>query len=195
MEQEKGIADEDMNVMPERVGPLVAQPRGRRMGTQAGTNFGPATMGPGPMNYPQYFPGPSYYPFPAPYYGSPRASYHRGRYQESPHSHDTNPSSELEDQEDPMLFPRIQTWLESLDAGPLGADGHNFSQYGASLVAQGYTRISQLADLVTIADLMRHCPNIVEGTGRLIFNQAGKAVAKIRRQEKRQRKQKKRRYD
>ena len=49
--------------------------------------------------------------------------------------------------EDLMLFPQIAAWLQELNAGPHGADGHNFAQYGEPLEQKMFKHIFQLETL------------------------------------------------
>jgi len=82
-----------------------------------------------------------------------------------------------------------------LEQGPFGQDGHQFAQHAAPLLDQGYIRISQLVDGLTASEMLSHCPGLVEGTAKVILQQAGKEVSKIRRQEAQDRCcSKKRRY-
>ena len=61
--------------------------------------------------------------------------------------------------------PIQQDWLQELDHGPLGQDGHQFAQHANALLNNGYIRIYQLADEgLTVAEMLTHCPGLLEGT-------------------------------
>jgi hypothetical protein len=140
--------------------------------------------------YPQfpYPPFPPYYPYPTgPLYSPPGPSHQHYGNAYNQGSHGANPSSEEDDIEDPTLFPQVRDWLERLNEGPLGVNGHNFAQYAENISGQGYIRILQLADTVTAADLLKHCPGLVKGTAKLMLKQACTDVAKICKQEKKER--------
>jgi hypothetical protein len=75
-------------------------------------------------------------------------------------------SDPIEELEDPTLFPHIGTWLEELNNGVRGSDGHHFAQYGAALDNNKFTRIFQLEDLT---ELIALCPGMPAGTATLII--------------------------
>ncbi|KAF8532526.1 hypothetical protein JB92DRAFT_3103586 [Gautieria morchelliformis] len=199
---EKGKADKDLDELPMPVGPLDARvPARGRTGVRDAAPAPPAPPS-GPLAYappagmPAYHPywgiPPYYHPYP-PAFSTPhsttRASGH------TPRTRDSYPSSDIEDIEDPTLFPRIEEWLTALDQGPLSQDGHAFAPHVAALLEQGYIRISQLADELTVPELQRHCQTLPEGTAKVILKQATKQVARIRRnQEREKRHAKHRRY-
>ena len=94
--------------------------------------------------------------------------------------------------DDPTLFPHVEGWLESLQNGPRGADGDNFTQYDAALIAHGYKRIFHLArDNFTIEELQRVCGNdMTEGLAHSLLEYAKHDTAKIVKEESdRQRRQ------
>lgn len=96
------------------------------------------------------------------------------------------PSSDpAEDLEDPTIFPRIGSWLQDLDQGPRGSDGHEFTQFAANFTDRGYVRIFQLADkdTMTVATIMDICPGIKDGTAALILKYAWVDVARVRKNE------------
>jgi hypothetical protein len=105
---------------------------------------------------------------------------------------DSYPSSDVDDIEDPTLFPRVRDWLEALEQGPLGQDGHQFARHADALLSQGYIRVSQLADEMTVAEMLTHCSGLLEGTAKVILKQAAKDVARIRRHEVQEKRQMKR---
>ncbi|KAF8591184.1 hypothetical protein K439DRAFT_1611494 [Ramaria rubella] len=202
---DKGKADRNMEVMPD-TNTVMLQAQ-RKVRGRSGPFPLPAVAPPQPalgapgtpmqQGYipPYPYPGLGYYLYPPPYYGTPARSHPYGRGPHTPVFRDTYPSSEPEDAEDPSLFPHIDDWLQSLDDGPLGVDGLNVSQYATPLLAQGYICISQLVDTVTVTDLLRHCPGLLEGTAQLILRHAHKAIEKVQRQQqKHTRHHKKRRY-
>lgn len=110
-------------------------------------------------------------------YGSPMSRY--------PQRHFDIPSSDpIEELEDPTLFPRIGAWLQELDAGVRGSDGHNFSQYADSFEGNKFTRIFQLEEL-SDDKLVSLCPGMPVGTATLIIAYAKKDVGAIRKKETR----------
>jgi len=92
------------------------------------------------------------------------------------------PSSDPVELEDPTLFPQIAAWLQELDAGPRGADGHNFAQYGEPLEQKMFKRIFQLETL-TEDKLIAACDSMPPGTATLILQYACKDSARIRKTE------------
>ena len=76
----------------------------------------------------------------------------------------------------PSLYPRITHWLQELDMGPCGADAQNFRQYGPSLEANGYSRISQIADEGKTesgaCDLIGICKGLKLGVAKLLIKYA-----------------------
>ena len=92
-------------------------------------------------------------------------------------------SSDLAEQlDDPTLFPRVIAWLQELDSGPRGADGHNFAQYGELLEQKMFKRVFQLESL-TDDKLMTVCDTMAPGTATLILQYACKDCGKIRKKE------------
>jgi hypothetical protein len=56
------------------------------------------------------------------------------------------PSSDgFEPEDEPTLYPRIDEWLTTLDAGAHGSDGQNWEQYSSVLTTNGYLWVSQIA--------------------------------------------------
>ena len=80
----------------------------------------------------QQFYHPYYGHMPFPTYGSPMCSRHQPNHQSNG---DTTSSDNMDD---PIVYPQLTTWFEELDSGPRGSDGHNFSQYAASLEESSY---------------------------------------------------------
>jgi hypothetical protein len=78
--------------------------------------------------------------------------------------------------EDPTIFPRVQEWLQNLQQGPLGQDGHQLEMHAPALLGQGYIQISDLADEMSVPELLSHCPGLREGTAKIILKQAKKEV-------------------
>lgn len=107
---------------------------------------------------------------------SPRTPRHyRRRYQ--------IPSSDpVEELDDPTLFPRVAEWLQELDQGPRGADGHNFTQHGARLEQNMFMRIFQLETLME-EKLVAVCESMAPGTATLIMQYARKDCSRIRKNE------------
>ncbi|KAG6848686.1 hypothetical protein H0H93_014862 [Arthromyces matolae] len=120
---------------------------------------------------PQGFP---YMPLPGPAYQTPT------RY----HGDFDMPSSDPpEEVEDVTLFPRITSWLEGLDNGVRGADGHHFSRFTEDLEREKFVRICDLADLSDVQELLGLCPGMAHGTGAKLLNYAKKDTNAIREKE------------
>jgi len=83
-----------------------------------------------------------------------------------------DPSSDLDDIEDPITFPLISVWLMELDAGPWGADGQHFAQYGPVITGKGYYRLCELADTMTVVDMQAACPGILDGVAKSLLRNA-----------------------
>ena len=129
--------------------------------------------------------GPSAQPSPYPYHH--RHSLHRDF--SSPYTppdryrHRKMPSSDpVDDLDDPTIFPRTTAWLQELDGGPRGADGHNFTQYAEQLERNMFTCMFQLETL-TEEKLLSICTSMVAGTASLILQYARKDCVKIRKKE------------
>jgi hypothetical protein len=82
----------------------------------------------------------------------------------------------------PDLYPRTSDWLNELDRGPHGTDGHKFGIHAAALQSNMYIRISQLEKLAK-ADLLAMCTELLPGTADLILECARKECEKVRRRE------------
>jgi hypothetical protein len=84
---------------------------------------------------------------------------------------------------DPTAFPLIREWLQELDAGPRGADGHNFQQYANDFKENRIYRISEIADATsfTRAELLQICPSMKFGTANNLLTYAREDVRAIRR--------------
>ncbi|CAA7260825.1 unnamed protein product [Cyclocybe aegerita] len=131
-----------------------------------------------PMPYPMFIP-----PTPAAPGWPPNA---QSPYQLMRGSHglDNFPSSDPpEVVEDITLFPRIANWLQRLDDGPLGGDGHNFSQFAPFFEAEMYVRISDIADNLTTESLRVTCPTMAHGTTSHIISRAKADTKAIWREE------------
>jgi hypothetical protein len=81
------------------------------------------------------------------------------------------------------LFPKVDEWLNGLQTSPLSVDGHQFAKHSEYFTGQGYTRLSQIAEMGTPQELLQICPDLVEGTARIILSQARREVDKIRKRE------------
>ncbi|KAJ6536474.1 hypothetical protein DFH09DRAFT_1401969 [Mycena vulgaris] len=148
--------------------------------------FPPEPYPPGPYPpYPQaYYPPPSpplptHIPDPPPPQNSPARAPKRQLLKAE--------SIKSDDNDDSNLYPVIEEWLRELDSCPRrGVDGHNFSQYGPALRANGFVRLIQLADEGEGgADLLtRVCEGMKIGTGRLLMRYAEKDCKMIRKIEK-----------
>jgi hypothetical protein len=134
------------------------------------------------MHYPS--PQGPYHPFygqmPLPSYGGPITPRRHG------YSGDIPTSDGLDNFDDPDLYPRIVDWLQELDHGPRGADGHNFGQHALPLQTNMYLRVSQLEKL-TKTDLLAMCSTMLPGTADLILDYARKECGAIRRREMKRR--------
>ena len=111
-----------------------------------------------PLPLPRY----AYYP----HYTPARPWHHNAG---SNNSHDHQTSSDLDDIEDPTLFPHIVSWLVELDASPRGGDGQCFAQFTDMIISQGYYRLCELVDSVTAEDLKSICPGILEGVAKALL--------------------------
>ncbi|KAJ7288914.1 hypothetical protein C8J57DRAFT_1643222 [Mycena rebaudengoi] len=132
---------------------------------------------------PSAFPGPPSYPYPSPYpyapwppYQTPQAPRHR-------HHYDIPSSDPIEEVEDSQLFPRLQNWLQNLDDGSRGRDGHNFIQFADDFDHEKYIRIVDLEGL-QIMDLTCLIPGMAHGTAAKIVAYAAADIAMIRKREK-----------
>jgi hypothetical protein len=82
--------------------------------------------------------------------------------------------------ESPLSFPTIQNWLQSLDAGPRGADGHNFAQYAPHFHENGILRLHEIADeSFSRKDLLAICPGMNFGTANILLMYARHDVKTI----------------
>ncbi|KAJ7697326.1 hypothetical protein B0H14DRAFT_3039156 [Mycena olivaceomarginata] len=93
------------------------------------------------------------------------------------------PSSPPQEIEDARLFPRLESWLRSLDDGPRGADDHNFSQYAPDFQREKYVRVVDLETL-QVNDLKRLIPELPHGTATKILAYATADITRIRKVEK-----------
>ncbi|KAJ7193990.1 hypothetical protein B0H12DRAFT_1082511 [Mycena haematopus] len=99
--------------------------------------------------------------------------------------YDDIPSSDpIDGVEEVTLFPRIDNWLQELDASPRGQDNHDFSQFMTDFEREKYMRIIDLVDL-EVSDLKALIPDIAQGTALKLLSYAKKDVDIIRRKEKR----------
>jgi hypothetical protein len=99
------------------------------------------------------------------------------------------PSSDpFDPEENPILYPRIQDWLVSLDMGEHGADNQNWQQYTDPLARNGFTHLIQIADEGRhdngAASLMGICNGMPIGTARLLVKYAITDCSKITKDEK-----------
>jgi hypothetical protein len=90
-----------------------------------------------------------------------------------------------EPEEIPANYPLIIDWLKNVDAGPR-SDGHNFLQFGESLLQNGYIRLFQLADEARREngpkELAEMCPGMTLGLARLPLGYAAKDCRNIKSQ-------------
>ncbi|KAJ6500977.1 hypothetical protein C8R45DRAFT_1093026 [Mycena sanguinolenta] len=93
-------------------------------------------------------------------------------------------SSLPEEVEDNRLFPRLGKWLEGLDGGNCGADGHNFSQYAEDFEHEKYIHIVDL-EMLQVTDLTCLIPEIPKGTATKILAYANADITRIQKEEKR----------
>lgn len=154
----------------------------------------PATPGAPPVipGYP-YTPGPygPYGPYsaPTPYIHpsqySPYAHMHspHGYYSRRQGQHDTPSSDPMEELEDASLFPRLNTWLQNLDNGPQGHDGHDFASFAPSFEAEKYVRVSDIETL-TVEEILTVCPGMARGTATKLTSFAKQECKNVRKKEK-----------
>ncbi|KAJ7824659.1 hypothetical protein B0H13DRAFT_2290928 [Mycena leptocephala] len=128
-----------------------------------------------PYGVPPYTPWPGW-PMPGGPYQTP-VPHPKPRYDDAPSS------DPVEEVEDVTLFPRLSAWLQDLDSGPRGQDGHQFTEFAADLEREKYMRIVDLVDLET-SDLRALIPEMAHGTATKLLSYAEKDVALIRRKEK-----------
>ncbi|KAJ7346122.1 hypothetical protein DFH08DRAFT_961590 [Mycena albidolilacea] len=93
------------------------------------------------------------------------------------------PSSPPQEIKDARLFPRLESWLWSLDDGLRGADDHNFSQYAPEFQREKYVRVVDLETL-QVNDLKRLIPELPHGTATKILAYATADITRIRKVEK-----------
>jgi hypothetical protein len=84
--------------------------------------------------------------------------------------------------EDVTLFPRITPWLQELDNGPRGHDGHDFSQFAAEFEWEKYMRVIDLMDL-NVGRLTALAPEMAHGTASKLLSYASQDVECIRHKE------------
>ncbi|KAJ7915844.1 hypothetical protein B0H13DRAFT_1871715 [Mycena leptocephala] len=143
-----------------------------------------------PNHQPPPPPGPhpySYYPPPGPYphaYYPPAPAAHPVPAAQNPPK-PSNPDADLDDDESPTLFPKIDDWLLDLDTSERGEDGHGFSKFGAMLRNEGFARVVQILDLGAEGEkeLMKICEGMMIGVARLMIKYAKVDCRKIRKQE------------
>ncbi|KAF8574998.1 hypothetical protein K439DRAFT_775686 [Ramaria rubella] len=136
-------------------------------------------------------PPPPYYHYPYPYPPAPAQAPAPLQLHGSGSSqcNDIPSSDPFDDIEDPTQFPMVQSWLETLDNGPRGADGQYFAQYGANLIASGYLRVSQITDTMTVGGMNEICMGILPGTSTLLLSYAVADVKRIHRKLDKERRQ------
>lgn len=129
-----------------------------------------------PTPYGAYYP-----PYPSPWNPSPMPHFPSS----SSHKYYPDiPSSPNEIEEDVEAFPRLLQWLQDLDNGMRGADGHNFTQFHAVLDSEKYFRVCDLADsTVTVESLMSLCSGMAHGTASKLLANARRDTAAIRKRE------------
>ena len=94
------------------------------------------------------------------------------------------PSSDpIEPMEDVALFPRLEQWLQDLDNGTQGTDGHNFTSFTSDFLREKYMRISDLVGL-TVADILEMCSGMARGTAKKILDNVTRECKAIRKKEK-----------
>ncbi|KAJ6481486.1 hypothetical protein C8R47DRAFT_589375 [Mycena vitilis] len=129
-------------------------------------------MPPPPYGYPGY----PWQP-PAPWgFQTPTPSVNRGRYEDALSS----PPQVIEDN---RLFPRMTTWLEDLDSGPRGTDGHSFTQFVGDFEKERYLRVVDLVTL-SIEEVIKAAPEMPQGTAAKILAYAKSDVEAIRKRER-----------
>ncbi|KAJ7924674.1 hypothetical protein B0H13DRAFT_2315189 [Mycena leptocephala] len=135
---------------------------------------------PGPHPY-SYYPPPG--PYPHAYYPPAPAAHPVPAAQNPPKP--SNPDADLDDDESPTLFPKIDDWLLDLDTSERGEDGHGFSKFGAMLRNEGFARVVQILDLGAEGEkeLMKICEGMTIGVARLMIKYAKVDCRKIRKQE------------
>ncbi|KAJ7883652.1 hypothetical protein B0H14DRAFT_2564728 [Mycena olivaceomarginata] len=142
-----------------------------------------------PNHQPPPPPGPhpySYYPPPGPYphaYYPPAPAAHPVPAAQNPPK-PSNPD-DLDDDESPTLFPKIDDWLLDLDTSERGEDGHGFSKFGAMLRNEGFARVVQILDLGAEGEkeLMKICEGMTIGVARLVIKYTKVDCRKICKQE------------
>ena len=126
-----------------------------------------------PFHYPPYpfsTPPPPHvthrYPFPSPTPAHPQShhGYHEDQFSDIP-------SSDPPELEDVSNFPLVGSWLQDLDNGNHGGDGHDVFQFAADLQCEKYVRISNLADM-TVAGLTEVLPGIARWTASKLIQYA-----------------------
>lgn len=132
---------------------------------------------PGPYNAPTPYMPPFHYS-PYPHMHSPHGVYSRRQEQS-----DMPSSDPMEELEDASLFPRLNTWLQNLDNGPQGHDGHDFASFSPSFEAEKYVRVSDIETL-TIEEILTVCPGMPRGTATKLVSLAKQECKNVRKKEK-----------
>ncbi|KAJ6472761.1 hypothetical protein C8R47DRAFT_1295626 [Mycena vitilis] len=109
-------------------------------------------------------------------HGMPPPPVNRGRYEDALSS----PPQVIEDN---RLLPRMTTWLEDLDSGPRGTDGHSFTQFVGDFEKERYLRVVDLVTL-SIEEVIKAAPEMPQGTAAKILAYAKSDVEVIRKRER-----------
>jgi hypothetical protein len=132
--------------------------------------------------YPPSFSPPqitSYVPPLTPYATCCHSRYYGGENHEMPSS---DPPEELEDL---SSYPLIRDWLQILDDGPHGRDGHHFSHFAEDLEKEKFICVCDLENLSKVA-LSALCPGIAKGAAVKLLHFAEKETKRIRKEELKQ---------
>jgi hypothetical protein len=171
------IGDKKPELKAETHAPTTELPQHLSMAYQYGFNHLIYMYPPPPM--PPFIPG---YSLPYPSGSSHNYESHHPRYS---YCHNNNmPSSDPpEEIEDVSQFSLISEWLQELDNGPHGADGHHFSQFVPFFQHHKYIRICDIADNLDASSLSAKCEGIADGTAQNIISYARADTKAIRRRE------------
>ncbi|KAJ7724614.1 hypothetical protein B0H16DRAFT_1895377 [Mycena metata] len=123
-----------------------------------------------------------YQPYPGqwPLYHTP-APHPKARYDDIPSS------DPIEEPEDVTLFPRLNNYLQELDNGPRGQDGHDFAQFWPDFEREKYIRIVDLEGMA-VKDLKELVPDIAHGTASKLIGYITNDIKAIRKREAKEKK-------
>ncbi|KAJ7028812.1 hypothetical protein C8F04DRAFT_1188249 [Mycena alexandri] len=121
-----------------------------------------------------------YQPYQWPPYHTP-APHPRARYDNIPSSYP------IEEAEDVTLFPRLKNYLQELDDGPRGQDGHEFAQFLPEFEREKYIHIVDLEGM-TVKDVKDLVPDMAQSTASKLLGYVTSNIKVIRKKDTKERK-------